>query len=125
MSVIDDVRLSAYNQDKDPAESWKMPELVLWYAFRELYQNFRSNKLTKKDAEQQKVEILKRYEVQKTEYETMKNIVRKQAEMWQNIELAGDRYGTDRTLEHADAFIQAVYGSGFTPAAETKKEDTS
>ena len=109
MSVIDDVRLSAYNQDKEPNESWKPPELVMWYSFRELYNNYRSGKLTKQDAEQVKAEILKRYSVQKTEYDVMKSIVHRQAEMWQKIELAGNKYGIERTLENADAFMKAVY----------------
>ena len=56
-----------------------------------------------------KAEIIKRYHVQKTEYETMQNIVRCQAEMWNRIEIAGSRYGTDRTIENADAFFEAVY----------------
>ena len=109
MSVIDDVRLSAYNQDKEPGESWKPPELVMWYAFRELYRDFRAGKLKKDEAEKAKAEILKRYAAQKTEYDTMQNILQSQAEMWKRIELAGSRYGTERTVENADAFYKAVY----------------
>ena len=109
MSVIDDVRLSAYNQDKEPGESWKPPDLVLWYAFRELYRDFRDGKLKKDDAEKAKAEILKRYQVQKAEYDTMKSIVLRQAEMWRQIEIAGNRYGTERTVESADEFYKAVY----------------
>lgn len=109
MSVIDDVRLSAFNLEPEPAESWKAPEIVLWYAFRELYQNFRDGKTRKAEAEKVKAEIIKRYHVQKTEYETMQNIVRRQAEMWKKIEIAGSRYGTERTIENADAFFEAVY----------------
>ena len=110
MSVIDDVRLSAFNLEPEPAESWKAPEIVLWYAFRELYRNFRDGKTRKAEAEKVKAEIIKRYQVQKTEYDTMKNIVRRQAEMWQQIEIAGSRYRLDRKLKNADAFIEAVYG---------------
>ena len=109
MSVIDDVRLSAFNLEPEPAEDWKAPEIVLWYAFRELYQNFRDGKTRKAEAEKVKAEIIKRYQVQKTEYDTMKNIVRRQAEMWNRIEIAGSRYGTERTIENADAFFEAVY----------------
>ena len=39
----------------------------------------------------------------------MKNIVRRQADMWNRIEVAGSRYGTERTIENADAFFEAVY----------------
>ena len=109
MSVIDDVRLSAFNLEPEPAESWKAPEIVLWYAFRELYRDFRDGKTRKAEAEKVKAEIINRYQVQKTEYDTMKNIVRRQAEMWQQIEIAGSRYRLDRKLENADAFIEAVY----------------
>jgi hypothetical protein len=109
MSVIDDVRLSAFNLEPEPAESWKAPEIVLWYAFRELYRDYRDGKTRKAEAEKVKAEIIKRYQVQKTEYDTMKNIVRHQAEMWNRIEIAGSRYGTERTIENADAFFEAVY----------------
>lgn len=109
MSVIDDVRLSAFNLEPEPAESWKVPEIVLWYAFRELYRDYREGKTRKAEAEKAKAEIIKRYQVQKTEYDTMKNIVRHQAEMWNRIEIAGSRYGTERTIENADAFFEAVY----------------
>ena len=109
MGIIDDVRLSAFNLEPEPAESWKAPEIVLWYAFRELYRNFRDGKTRKAEAEKVKAEIIKRYHVQKTEYETMQNIVQRQAEMWNQIEIAGSRYGTERTIENADAFFEAVY----------------
>ena len=109
MGIIDDVRLSAFNLEPEPAESWKAPEIVLWYAFRELYRNFRDGKTRKAEAEKVKAEIIKRYQVQKTEYDIMKNIVRRQAEMWNRIEIAGSRYGTERTIENADAFFEAVY----------------
>ena len=39
----------------------------------------------------------------------MQNIVRRQAEMWNRIEVAGSRYGPERTIENADAFFEAVY----------------
>ena len=109
MSVIDDVRLSAFNLEPEPAESWKAPEIVMWYAFRELYRDFRDGKTRKAEAEKAKAEIIKRYHVQKTEYETMQNIVRRQADMWNRIEVAGSRYGTERTIENADSFFEAVY----------------
>ena len=123
MSVIDDVRLSAYNQDKEPGESWKPPKLVMWYAFRELYRDFRAGKLKKDEAEKAKAEILKRYAAQKTEYDTMQNIVQRQAEMWKRIELAGSRYGTERTIENADAFMEAVYGVRMKPVENASAED--
>ena len=110
MGIIDDVRLSAFNLEPEPAESWKAPEIVLWYAFRELYRDYREGKIKEDKAKSIKSEIIKRYHVQKTEYETMQNIVRRQAEMWQKIEIAGSRYRLDRKLENADAFIESVYG---------------
>ena len=123
MSVIDDVRLSAFNLEPEPAESWKAPEIVLWYAFRELYRNFRDGKTRKAEAEKVKAEIIKRYQVQKTEYETMQNIVRRQADMWQKIEIAGSRYRLDRKLENADAFIEAVYGVQIKRTANEEDQD--
>jgi len=122
MSVIDDVRLSAFNLEPEPAESWKAPEIVLWYAFRELYRDFRDGKTRKAEAEKVKAEIIKRYQVQKTEYDTMKNIVRHHAEMWNRIEIAGSRYGTERTIENADAFFEAVYDVKLKSTDKTENE---
>lgn len=122
MSVIDDVRLSAFNLEPEPAESWKAPEIVLWYAFRELYRDYRAGKTTEDKAKNIKSEIVKRYHVQKTEYETMQNIVRRQAEMWNRIEIAGSRYGTERTIENADAFFEAVYDVKLKSTDKTENE---
>ena len=120
-SVIDEVRLSAYNNEPEPKEDWKPPEIVLWYAFRELYRAFHARQLNKEGAEKVKAEILKRYQVQKTEYETLKRLVRNQAEMWKKIELAGNRYGTERTIESADAFYKAVYDVELKEANDGKE----
>ena len=122
MSVIDDVRLSAFNLEPEPAESWKAPEIVLWYAFRELYRDYREGKIKEDKAKSIKSEIVKRYHVQKTEYETMQNIVRRQAEMWNRIEIAGSRYGTERTIENADAFFEAVYDVKLKSTDKTENE---
>ena len=122
MSAIDDVRLSAFNLEPEPAESWKAPEIVLWYAFRELYRDYRAGKTTEDKAKSIKSEIVKRYHVQKTEYETMQNIVRRQAEMWTRIEIAGSRYGTERTIKNADAFFEAVYDVKLKPTDKLKNE---
>ena len=94
----------------------------MWYAFRELYRNFREGKLKESDGVKAKAAILSRYNTQHAEYETMQNIVRHQAEMWKQIELAGNRYGTDRTLENADAFVEAVYGVQNGPRMSAEKE---
>ena len=32
------------------------------------------------------------------------------ARLWKEIEAAGGRYWEERTLENADAFVEAVYG---------------
>ena len=122
MSVIDDVRLSAFNLEPEPAESWKAPEIVLWYAFRELYRDYRAGKIKEDKAKSIKSEIVKRYHVQKTEHETMQNIVRRQAEMWNRIEIAGSRYGTERTIENADAFFEAVYDVKLKSTDKTENE---
>lgn len=122
MSVIDDVRLSAFNLEPEPAESWKAPEIVLWYAFRELYRDYREGKIKEGKAKSIKSEIVKRYHVQKTEYETMQNIVRRQAEMWNRIEIAGSRYGTERTIKNADAFFEAVYDVKLKPTDKPENE---
>ena len=34
----------------------------------------------------------------------------KSAELWKEIEAAGCAYARDRTIAHADAFYEAVYG---------------
>ena len=123
MSVIDVVRLSAYNHEPEPAEDWEAPEIVLWYAFRELYRDFRDGKLSEDEGKKAKANFLKRYQEQRTKYDTMKNIVRHQAEMWKRIEVAGNRYGTDRSLENADAFIETVYGVRLRPVLNADDQD--
>ena len=93
-----------------PDAEMTCPERCLWYDLRELYRQFRDGVLTREQGEKLKAQAIRRYDLDTGARESALRILRQNADMWAEIELAGSVYRTDRTLEHADAFIAAVYG---------------
>lgn len=96
--------------DKMPEADMTCPERCLWYELRDIYRQFRSGKLTKEKGDSEKNAAIRRYELETNKAELAKRILKRQADMWTEIELAGNMYGMDRTLENADALLAAVYG---------------
>ena len=93
-----------------PDKELTCPERCLWYALRDVYRRFQSGDLKKDQCVQEKNKAINQYELDSGVLKSAKRIVAHDASMWAEIELAGSLYSMDRTLENADAFINAVYG---------------
>lgn len=83
-----------------------LAEQMLFQAFRRLYQYAKLVQMPPERGRQEKLAILREYEKRAAQVRHME----KTAAMWKEIEAAANRYGTERTLENADAFVEAVYG---------------
>lgn len=81
-------------------------EQLLFLQFRYLYRYARLVEMQRDQGRREKASILKEFQRRSFDVKHMD----KTREMWQAIEAAGNRYGTERTLENADAFVKAVYG---------------
>ena len=94
-----------------PAEELLCPERALFYSLKDIYDNYRKGLISKAQGESQKNKALRQFDLDMGSYTSAMKILRDNAEMWKRIELAGNHYRLDRTLENADAFIEAVYNT--------------
>ncbi len=83
-----------------------LAEQMLFQAFRRLYQYAKLVQMEPERGRIEKLAILREYEKRAAQVKHLE----KTAAMWKAIEAAANRYGTQRTLENADAFVEAVYG---------------
>ena len=105
----EDISKYAYLNEM-PDKEMTCPERCLWYALRDVYRRFQSGDIKKEQSIQEKNRALKQFELDSGVLNSAKKIVAHNASMWAEIELAGSLYSMDRTLENADAFLNAVYG---------------
>lgn len=107
---IENIRLMAYkNEHLDEGSQWTIADRLLWYEYRELYQQFRGGLIDQKQAEAEKNRIMQRYDTALAVQEMSDRVFQAQSDLWKRIEPTADRYRLNRTVENADAFIEAVY----------------
>lgn len=80
---------------------------MLFQSFRRLYQYARLVHMPPEQGRMEKLALLRTYDAAAAQVRRME----KTSAMWKDIEAAANRYGTERTLENADAFVEAVYGA--------------
>ena len=99
--TVNDISLLAYsNTPPDSAASF---EWLLWYRLRDIYENVRSGKITKRDGADAKTQAVNSFNSERELFE-------RYVMLWKRIEQAGTQYGLERSLDAADAFYRAVYG---------------
>lgn len=82
-------------------------EQLLFLQFRYLYRYARLVEMPREQGQREKAMLLKEFQKRSAHVKHME----KTDAMWKAIEAAGNRYGIERTLENADAFVEAVYGA--------------
>ena len=92
-----------------PDQEMTCPERALFYTLKEIYTRFRNGLITKEQGEVQKNHALRQFELDNSAVSSAMKILRHNSELWKAIEQAGNHYALDRTLENADAFVEAVY----------------
>lgn len=98
-----------------PEEEMTCPERALFYTMKDIYEQFRLGKLSKETGESLKNKTLRQFEIDKGAIESAMRILRENSELWKRVEIAANAYRLERTLEHADAFIEAVYNVRIKP----------
>jgi len=98
-----------------PEEEMTCPERALFYTMKDIYEQFRLGKLSKETGESLKNKTLRQFEIDKGAIESAMRILRENSELWKRVEIAANNYRLERTLEHADAFIEAVYNVRIKP----------
>jgi len=85
------------------------PERALYYALRDIYSQYRKGIITKSKGEELKLKAMRQFDLDNQAISSAIKILHKHAEFWKSIEKASSRYRLERTLENADAFLEAVY----------------
>ena len=111
MLTVDQINAAAY-EGVYPEANMTLPERCLFFSLFSLYQQFARGKLSKEQGAERKEAAVKMFRQDMADYEFTNKLLSHHANMWKEIELAGEKYSSERTLEHADAFIQAVYQVG-------------
>ncbi len=93
-------------QGKSMPAGLNAAEQLLFLQFRYLYRYARLVEMPREQGQREKAMLLKEFQKRSAHVKHME----KTAAMWKEIEAAGNRYGIERTLENADAFVKAVYG---------------
>lgn len=106
-TTIHDLELLAHKGAKLP-EGLNGAEQILFLGLRRLYAYAKLVQMPPEQGRQEKLALLREFEKRSFQVAHME----KTWAMWKDIEAAANRYSTQRTLENADAFVQAVYGVG-------------
>lgn len=95
-------------QGQEMPQGLNAAQQMLFQSFRRLYAYAKLIHMPQEQGKREKLALLREYEKRSAQVAHME----KTWAMWKQIEAAANRYGTERTLENADAFVEAVYGVG-------------
>lgn len=104
--------------ERDAMRGDSMPEGLPLYdqaayqAMRYLYALYRRGGIPREDAAAEKGRIRGEYEIRKKQFQAVREGQTERAQFWKAIEAAANRFGRERTLENAEAFLEAVYQAG-------------
>ena len=111
MMTLDEIQVAAYDFQRLPDPDLPAAECLLWYMLRDIYDRYQNNIITKTEGESEKQKALQRYHENKAKAETAESFLRFNAKMWQLTEQARSNYRLNRTLENADALVEAWDGA--------------
>lgn len=90
-------------------------ERALFYTLKDIYNSYRKGLISREQGETKKNAALRQFDLDKGAFDSALHILRSNAELWKRVEIAANTYRLERTLEHADAFIEAVYNVKIKP----------
>lgn len=106
----EEIKQAAFDWNVPVDDTLPMAERILWYSLREIYRNYRDAKINKSEGERLANDALKQYRMDSALLAMQRLQIQHQAEMWRDIERAGSIYRLDKSIDNADAFVDAVYG---------------
>ena len=120
--TVDMINKYAFADDL-PDTELSCPERCLYFSLRDLYREFKAGLITKEQGEKKKRDAVSRFKRDCGELDAARKVVQSSSGMWQRIEMASLRYNRDRTLENADAFVEAVYNVKLKARAEENEKE--
>lgn len=108
MTIDELSALASKNERPDGAEP---QDLLAWYELRDLYREFRAGRISKDQGGREKVRIIFDRQKYAEQIESVRGELQRNASFWKSIEQAATEYNLNPTIENADKFIKAVYGT--------------
>lgn len=94
-----------------PGENLPMPDRILWWTLRSIYEDFRRGSLSKNEAVEMKKTAVIQYKKDSGQLQRYHDLMREQAEYWKSIELSARAYALSNERTAAgDQFYKTVYG---------------
>ena len=109
--TLDDIQIAAYNFEQVPDSDLPPADCLLWYMLRDIYDRYRNSVISQAEGEREKQKAMQLYRKNKADFEAAKVFLRFNADMWQQTESARSNYRINRTLENADALVEAWDGA--------------
>ncbi len=112
--TMKDFKIRTYNGET-PGENLPMPDRILWWAYREMYAQFKAGKISKEQGEEMQKAISRQYTKDRKKYDDYIKITKSITDLYKRIENAATAYikSGNRTPE-ADALYEALYGVTLT-----------
>ena len=97
--------------DTFPTEQMTCPETTLFYVLRDIYRAYRKGSISAEKGEEQRNQAIRQFEFNCNELDFARKVLMNNAVMWQTTEAARNNYRLNRTLENADALVEAWDGA--------------
>lgn len=105
------LRTAAYNGEF-PNEKYPMPDRIFFWALRDMYQRFKSGKITKEQGDSERKTAEKLYRRDRAKYDLYTSTVQNITSFWKRVETAASDYAkSDGRTPEADALFEAVYNA--------------
>ena len=106
-----ELKTAAYNGEF-PDEGLAMPDRIMFWAMRDMYQRFKAGQITKEQGEAEKNAASRIYRKDRAKYDDYVKTARHITSLWKSVEAAATNYAKSngRTPE-ADALFEAVYNA--------------
>ena len=109
--TLDEIQVAAYDFQRIPDPELPAADCLFWYMLRDIYDRYRNGLITQAEGEAEKQKAMIKYRVNKGTVESAVAFLRFNAKMWQVTEQARSNYRLNRTLENADALVEAWDGA--------------
>jgi len=109
--TLDEIQVAAYDFQRIPDPELPAADCLLWYMLRDIYDRYRNNIITQAEGEAEKQKAMIKYRENKATVESAIAFLRFNSKMWQLTEAARNNYRLNRTLENADALVEAWDGA--------------
>lgn len=106
---VDDIKKLAMKGEM-PADELQAPDWCLWFRLRDVYSDYAAGRITKDEGAERTEQCLRQYDHDCELLAVAGNILIEHGKWWRDLERTANAYQTDRTLDNADRFLDAVYG---------------